>query len=275
MSIQTFLKLESNPNFEDFESDKQILSEELEYVKNLSPTSLPASLISTMSERKLLMDPTGRKICINMNKGTTTLAFRYKTGLIIAVDSRATGGQYIASGNVTKIIKINKHLVGTMAGGAADCIYWERVLSMRCRMHELRNRESISVGAAAKLLSNMVYGYKGMGISMGVMICGWDKKGPAIYYVDDSGHIFPGDLFSVGSGSPYAYGCLDSEYKFDLSDEDAIDLARKSIYHATYRDIASGGKVRVCLLNQDGWKMISEDDCLDLHYKYLDEKMTN
>ena len=34
------------------------------------------------------------------------------------------------------------------------------------RVYELRNRERISVAAASKLLANMVYHYKGMGISL-------------------------------------------------------------------------------------------------------------
>jgi 20S proteasome subunit beta 5 len=62
---------------------------------------------------------------------------------------------------------------------------------MQCRLHELRNKERISVAAASKILSNIVYQYKGMGLSMvslphdpdrglstddqGTMICGWDK----------------------------------------------------------------------------------------------------
>lgn len=62
-----------------------------------------------------------------------------------------------------------------MAGGAADCQYWERELGRRCRLFELRNKERISVAAASKILSNMVYDYKGMGLSMGTMITGWDK----------------------------------------------------------------------------------------------------
>ncbi len=32
---------------------------------------------------------------IKISKGTTTLAFRFKHGVIVAVDSRATGGSYI------------------------------------------------------------------------------------------------------------------------------------------------------------------------------------
>lgn len=53
-----------------------------------------------------------------------------------------------------------------MAGGAADCSYWERQLAYECRMYELRNKERISVAAASKLLSNMVHYYKGYGLSM-------------------------------------------------------------------------------------------------------------
>lgn len=34
------------------------------------------------------------------------------------------------------------------------------------RVYELRNKERISVAAASKLLANMVYYYKGMGLSM-------------------------------------------------------------------------------------------------------------
>jgi 20S proteasome subunit beta 5 len=32
------------------------------------------------------------------------------------------------------------------------------------------------VAAASKLMANMVYNYKGMGLSMGMMIAGWDKR---------------------------------------------------------------------------------------------------
>lgn len=99
--------------------------------------------------------------------GTTTLAFKFQGGIIVAVDSRASMGQYIGSGTVKKIIEINPYLLGTMAGGAADCSFWERDLGRRCKLYELRNKERISVAAASKLLANTVYYYRGMGLSMG------------------------------------------------------------------------------------------------------------
>jgi 20S proteasome alpha/beta subunit len=54
----------------------------------------------------------------------------------------------------------------TFGTSIADCQFWETYLGMECRLYELRNRERISVAAASKYLSNLVYSYKGMGLSM-------------------------------------------------------------------------------------------------------------
>ena len=74
-----------------------------------------------------------------------------------------------------KVIEINEYLLGTMAGGAADCAFWERHLGEQCRLYELRNKERVSVAAASKMLASTLYQYKGMGLSMGTMVAGWDK----------------------------------------------------------------------------------------------------
>ncbi|GBE82129.1 proteasome component pts1 [Sparassis latifolia] len=208
-------------------------------------------------------DPSCR---IKIKHGTTTLAFRFKGGVIVAVDSRATAGSYVASGTVKKVIEINPYLLGTMAGGAADCQYWETYLGIQCRLHELRNRERISVAAASKYLSNLVYSYKGMGLSMGTMICGWDKTGPAIFYVDSDGTRLKGDIFSVGSGSTFAYGVLDQGYHWDLTDEEAQELGRRSIYAAGHRDAFSGNTINLYHVKEDGWRFIGNYDVSEMHY---------
>ncbi|MEQ2157808.1 Proteasome subunit beta type-5 [Goodea atripinnis] len=139
--------------------------------------AIPEASLSFCVKNSLLAgDEDGVERKIEFLHGTTTLAFKH--GVIVAVDSRATAGSYIASQTVKKVIEINPYLLGTMAGGAADCSFWERLLARQCRIYELRNKERISVAAASKLLANMVYQYKGMGLSMGTMVCGWDKRGP-------------------------------------------------------------------------------------------------
>lgn len=80
---------------------------------------------------------------------------------------------------------------------------------VQCRLLELQNGRRVSVAGASKLLANTLYAYKGMGLSMGTMIAGWDESGPGLYYVDSEGQRIKGTRFSVGSGSMYAYGVLD------------------------------------------------------------------
>jgi 20S proteasome subunit beta 5 len=200
--------------------------------------------------------------------GTTTLAFIYQHGVVVAVDSRASMGPYISSQTVKKVIEINPYLLGTMAGGAADCQFWQRDLGIQCRLHELANKKRISVTGASKLLANTLYSYKGMGLSMGTMVAGWDETGPGLFYVDSEGARVKGKRFSVGSGSTYAYGVLDTGYKWNMTREEAQELGRRAIYHATFRDAYSGGTVSVYHVGKDGWTKVSGDDVGELHYKY-------
>ncbi|XP_015706419.1 LOW QUALITY PROTEIN: proteasome subunit beta type-5 [Coturnix japonica] len=205
---------------------------------------------------------------LHLLHGTTTLAFKFSEGVVVAVDSRATAGSYIASQTVQKVIEINPTLLGTMAGGAADCSFWERLLARQCRVYELRNKEPISVAAAVQTLGQYVYQYKGMGLSMGTMICGWDKRGPGLYYVDSEGTRIPGSAFAVGSGSSYAYGVLDGGMRPDMATPEALELGRRAIFQAARRDAYSGGRVTVYHVGPKGWTRVSSHDVAGLSDDY-------
>ena len=60
---------------------------------------------------------------------------------------------------------------------------------------------------------------------MGAMICGWDKGGHSLYYVDSEENQISGTAFSLDSGSMYAYGVMDRGYSCDLEVEQAYNLA--------------------------------------------------
>ena len=54
-----------------------------------------------------------------------------------------------------------------------------------------------------------------------------------------------------------------------MTSEEAIDLGRRAIYHATFRDAYSGGVVNLYHVQENGWVKISQDDVTELHYKVL------
>ena len=205
------------------------------------------------------------KQLFDFRKGTTTLGFRFQGGVIIAVDSRASMGSFVSSENVLKIIPINERFLGTMAGGAADCQYWEEYLRLQIALYELNNREPISASGASQLFSDLLYRYRGYGLSVGAMITGSDESGVHLYYCDDDGKRVKGDRFAVGSGGTYAYGVLDTNYRFEMGLEEAVALAQRAISEATFADSGSGGVARVCHVFPGGWRyVVGAADCSEL-----------
>jgi len=216
---------------------------------SLPPISQPSNWLRAMTD-----DYSNPECPIKIAHGTTTLAFRFQGGIIVCTDSRATAGNWIASQTVKKVIEINNSLLGTMAGGAADCQYWLAYLGMQCRLHELRHKRRITVAAASKILANLVYSYKGRGLSMGTMCAGvTPSEGPALYYIDSDGTRLSGNLFCVGSGQTFAYGVLDAEYRYDLTDEEALALGSRAILAAMHRDAYSGGSINLYHVKESGW----------------------
>ncbi|KAI9824017.1 MAG: Proteasome subunit beta type-5 [Phylliscum demangeonii] len=229
----------------------------------LPPIARPSAFLRAMTD-----DRANAHCPIKLAHGTTTLAFRFQGGIVVATDSRATAGDWIASQTVKKVIEINSCLLGTMAGGAADCQFWLAYLGMQCRLHELRHKRRISVAAASKILSNLVYSYKGMGLSMGTMCAGvTPQEGPALYYIDSDGTRLAGNLFCVGSGQTFAYGVLDAEYRYELTDEEALALGSRSILAATHRDAYSGGFINLYLVREAGWKKYGFTDTNPVFWK--------
>lgn len=92
-------------------------------------------------------------------------------------------------------------------------------------------------------------------------------SGPSLYYVCSDGTRLPGKLFSVGSGSPYAYSVLDGEVRWGLTVEEATSVAREAVYRATHRDAYSGNCVDVYHITSKGWTRRNREDLKEEYYR--------
>ena len=200
---------------------------------------------------------------IEFAHGTTTISFVFQGGIVAAVDSRASIGNFVGSKTTQKVLPVSRHILGTMAGGAADCSFWIRYLRSEAKLHELfHDGRGISVARASKILSNLLYQNRGLDLSVGTMIMGHHPRdGFGIYYVDNTGVRIKGDMFAVGSGSTFALGILDTkERRFDMTEDEAVALGIKAIRHATLRDAMSGGYIGVYLVTKHGWQKVFSED---------------
>lgn len=231
-----------------------------------------------------------------LSHGTTTLGFIFQGGVIAAADTRASAGGLVACPSVHKITPIHSHLVVTSSGSGADCMLWERILTREIRLYQLRHKRRLSISGTAKLLSFMLHPFKGTNVCVALTLCGWDQEadttnhsltavnkdamthsaspnsGPKLIYVCSDGARLQGDIFSVGSGSPYAYGVLDRELRWSLSKEEAISLAREAVFRATHRDAYSGNNVDLFHITAWGWSRREREDLKEEYYRVMENR---
>uniref|UniRef100_A0A672HMJ8 Proteasome subunit beta n=1 Tax=Salarias fasciatus TaxID=181472 RepID=A0A672HMJ8_SALFA len=199
----------------------------------------------------------------HLSHGTTTLGFIFQGGVIAAADTRASAGGLVACPAVHKITPIHSHLVVTSSGSGADCTLWERILIREIRLYELRHGRRLSIRGTAKLLSFMLHPFKGTEVCVALTL------GPKLIYVCSDGARLQGNVFSIGSGSPYAYGVLDGGLRWRMSKEEAICLAREAVFRATHRDAYSGNNVDLFHVTAQGWKSGIKQKIKKKKYKSL------
>ena len=91
--------------------------------------------------------------------------------------------------------------------------------------------------------------------------------GPRLFYVCSDGTRLQGELFSVGSGSPYAYSILDRDICWEMSVDEAVALAREAVYRATHRDAYSGNNVDLYHITAGGWKRREREELKEEYYR--------
>ena len=254
----------------------------------LSSLSLPGNPLLSSTQPVSLPFP--------ISHGTTTLAFIFQGGVLAAADTRSSCAGYVEGPAAQKILPIHSHMVSTTSGTSADCALWKRILSRELRLYQLRHGRRLSTSGAAKLLSHMLHPFKGTELCVAAIMCGWDggevhghqddtggtktdpggctettkkinSSGPRMFYVCSDGTRLQGNLFSVGSGSPYAYSVLDQGVKWELTLDEAKSIAREAVYRATHRDAYSGNHVDIYHISSKGWSRRSREDLKEEYYR--------
>ena len=193
-------------------------------------------------------------------KGTTTIGVVCKDGVILASDSRVTMGYYVAHKAGKKVYKIDDHLGMTIAGTVADAQKVVDILTANAELYKINMNRPMPVSSAARLIANLLFSARYIPLATQVLIGGVDDTGPHIFNLDPFGSLNEEKFVSTGSGSPIAYGVLEDKYKEDMSVKDLIPIIVKAVNSAMKRDIASGDSYKVTVIDETGYKELSDEE---------------
>ena len=81
---------------------------------------------------------------------------------------------------------------------------------------------------------------------------------PQLFELTPYGGVMQKDNYAItGSGTTFAMTTLDKEYKANMSQKEAIELAVKAVRSATNRDIYSGGdNVTIVVFDKAGYEVV-------------------
>jgi proteasome beta subunit len=199
-------------------------------------------------------------------KGTTTVAAVCTDGVVLATDTRATMGTYVASKHAKKVYKISNQLAMTIAGGVAVAQRIVDVLKMNSRLFELEKGRPIPVSSAARLIQNVLFQNREVGqpLPLQALIGGVDETGPHVYNLDPYGSLTEEKVVSTGSGSPFAYGVLEDRYVENSTVDMMTPVVVKAVNSAMLRDVASGDSFDVAIITPEGYRELSQEEKMAL-----------
>src|SRR5574340_943326 len=192
---------------------------------------------STNSGRFPFYGPQGRLILVDsaleaVSRGSTTIGIKTPKFAIISSQIKPTHPLIEPS---EKIFSVDYHVGATGAGYIGDILQLIDTLRLEAQKHKLTYETSIDTDSLAKHLSSFLHNYTTYAVrpqAASIIIAGADQTGVQLYQVDPSGTFFRGSGFAIGQAAEVALDVITKGYSADLTQPQAIDLAKKAIEKA-------------------------------------------
>jgi proteasome beta subunit len=179
--------------------------------------------------------------------GTTVLAMKFDSGVLVAGDRLATAGHSVASRDVVKVFATDGYSLMAISGAAGPSIEMARILSVELEHYEKIEGEALELEGKANKLSQMIrqnLPAAMQGLAVVPLFAGYDvrhKAGRLWKYDITGGRYEETEFDATGSGGLYARESLKHGWNASISREDAVNLAVTALTAAADEDRATGG----------------------------------
>ena len=179
------------------------------------------------------------------------MGISYNNGVILAAEKRVSFGNFVVNKNIKKTFSVTDHVGAACAGMVADMQVLVRQVEALAKIRKLETRREVPPNSVAKLMSVIMFERRYFPLLTQVIVGGIHTK-PEIYTLDPLGSVLPDEYAAVGTGAEMALGIMDAEFKPNMSEERAKELAIRAIKSAIQRDASSGDGIDVLVVSKTG-----------------------
>jgi proteasome beta subunit len=205
--------------------------------------------------------------------GTTVVAIRYASGVIMAGDRRATAGYTIANRRVEKVFRADELSAVAIAGAAGPAIEMTKLFQVQLEHYEKVQGDVLSLEGKANQLGQLVRSNLPAALQGFVVVplfAGFDdrrNRGRVFSYDVTGGRYEEQDYQANGSGGVHARNWIKASWREGMTEEETVELALMSLFAAADEDVATGGPdlVRrifptVAVIDANGFRSLSDDE---------------
>jgi proteasome beta subunit len=213
---------------------------------------------------------------IQITHGTTVVALRFRDGVVMSGDRRATSGNFISHRAIEKVFAADSHSGVAIAGAAGPAMEMVKLFQLQLEHYEKVEGAPISLEGKANQLGIMVRNHLPaamQGLAVVPLFAGYDlarTSGRLFQYDVTGGRYEESNYASTGSGSMHASTVVKLGFQEDLSRDDGLALAISALFQAADEDSATGGPdlVRgiwptIATITDEGFDRVPEDDVAD------------
>jgi len=182
--------------------------------------------------------------------GATAVGISFDNGVVLASEKRVSYGNFVVNKNTKKTFPVTDQVGAACAGMIADMQILVRQVAALAKIRKLETRRNVPPNSIAKMMSVIMFERRFFPLLTQVIVGGIDNK-PQIYTLDPLGSVLPDDYAAVGSGAEMALGVMDGEYRDNMSEKGARELAVKAIKSSIQRDSASGDGIDILSVTQN------------------------
>ena len=183
--------------------------------------------------------------------GATAVGITFENGVVLGAEKRVSYGTHLVSRSGKKVFKITDTVGAVAAGMISDMNILMREVTAHAKILQLETNQPVLPNSIAKLMGVIMYQQKWFPMMTQIILAGIEDKKPAVYVLDPLGSVIPDEYATVGTGAELAIGVVESEYKQNLTEQEAVDLAIKSIRSAVNRDVSSGDGIDLLIVTEN------------------------
>ena len=183
--------------------------------------------------------------------GATAVGISYDKGVILSSEKRVSYGNFVVNKNTKKTFSVTNQVGAACAGMIADMQVLVRQVAALAKIRKLEIRRNVAPNSIAKLMSVIMFERRFFPLLTQVIVGGLETK-PEIYTLDPLGSVLPDEYAAVGTGAEMALGIIDAEYKPNMSEEKAREMAIKAIRSSILRDSSSGDGIDLLVITRSG-----------------------